>query len=186
MDIRAMADHIKGILINPKQAWPAVRQEPISNKQLLLYYVLPLAVLAALVRFGVLLANSYLGFALALRFSVYHLAVPVISIVVAAVVINELAPTFDSEKKLNNAMKLVVFSYMPALLVAVLTSFSWTLGFLGVLSLYGIYLLWVGLPVMMRTPGEKRLVYIIVALVVVLLVNVIVGALFGSERIGYY
>lgn len=186
MDIQMIIERAKGILLKPRREWQLILHEPYSNKELLLYFVLPLAGLAALIRFIVILVNSYLGFAVALQFAVYQLVLPVITIVVAAVVINELADTFESVKSLNNAFKLVVYSYTPVLLISILTSISWTLGFLGLLGLYGVYLLWVGLPIMMRTPEEKRLVYIIVALVVIFLVNIVVSALFGSERMGYY
>ena len=80
----------------------------------------------------------------------------------------------------------MVYSYTPVLLVNVITSLSWALGFLGLLGLYGVYLLWVGLPVMMKTPEDKRLVYIVAAVVVIILVNVIISAIFGVDRLGYY
>ena len=121
-----------------------------------------------------------------LRFAVLKLITPIISIIVTAVVINELADTFDSVKNLNNALTLVVYSYTPILLVDIIVSISWALGFLSFLGLYGVYLFWVGLPRMMDTPEDRRLVYIIAAVVVVLLLNVVISAFFGIDRLGYY
>ena len=186
MDVQSIADRVKGILLKPEEEWPKIGAEQRSNKDLILYYVLPFAAVAALISLIILWSSTYLGFGVALRFAVLKLVTPIITVVVAAVVINELAETFDSIKNLNNAFKLVVYSYTPALLAAIIASLSWTLGWVMLLGLYGVYLLWIGLPVMMKTPEDKRLVYIIAAVVLVLLVNVIVGALFGIERLGYY
>lgn len=186
MDTKAIFSRVKGILLEPNKEWEIIQTEQTSNKELILYYVLPFAALAALISFFAIWLNTYIGFALSLRFAVLRLVLPIIAVIAAAVVVNELAETFDSEKNLNNAFKLVAYSYTPVLLVKVIASISWTLGFLELLGLYGVYLLWVGLPKLMNTPEDKRLVYIIAAVVVVLLVNVIISALFGIDRLGYY
>jgi len=186
MNIQSIADRVKGILLEPREEWEKIKMEHISNKDLIISYVLPFTAVAALISVIVIWFSTYLGFGIAMRFATYQLVLPVISVIVAAVVINELAETFDSAKDLNNAFKLVAYAYTPALLVSIITSISWALSFLGLLGLYGIYLLWIGLPVMMKTPEDKRLVYIIAAVVVILLVNVTISAIFGIDRLGYY
>ena len=186
MDIQSTADRVKGILVEPRPEWIKIKAEATSNKEIILFYVLPFVALAAIISLVSIWMSTYLGFALALRFAVLKLITPVISIILAAVVINELADTFDSVKNFNNALKLVAYSYTPLLLVDIIVSISWTLGFLSFLGLYGVYLFWVGLPRMMDTPEDRRLVYIIAAVVVVLLLNVVISALFGIDRLGYY
>lgn len=186
MDIQSTADRVKGILLEPRSEWDKIKTEVTSNKELILFYVLPFAAIAALISLFAIWLGTYLGFALVLRFAVLKLVTPLISVIVAAVVINELAETFDSVKNLNNAFKLVAYSYTPYLLVEIIVSISWTLGFLSFLGLYGVYLLWVGLPKMMETPEDRRLVYIIAALVVILVLEVVISALFGIDRLGYY
>lgn len=186
MDIQSTADRVKGILVEPRQEWEKIKPETTSNKDLILSYVLPFVALAAIISFISIWISTYLGFGLALRFAVLKLITPIISIIVTAVVINELADTFDSVKNLNNALKLVVYSYTPILLVDIIVSISWAIGFLSFLGLYGVYLFWVGLPRMMDTPEDRRLVYIIAAVVVVLLLNVVISAFFGIDRLGYY
>lgn len=186
MDVQSLADRVKGILFNPRSEWEIIRAEERSNKNLILYYVLPFAAIAAIISLLVFWTSTPMGTDFAVRIAVYKLISPIISVVVAAVVINELAETFDSLKDLNSAFKLVVYSYTPVLLIEIVTSISWALGFLSILGLYGIYLLWIGLPVMMKTPEDKRLVYIIASVVVMLLVSLIVGALFGIGQMRYY
>jgi len=47
-------------------------------------------------------------------------------------------------------------------------------------SLYGIYLLYLGLPLMMDTPKEKALGYVIVVVVVTFIINFAIGAIVGA------
>ncbi len=186
MDVQSLTDRVKGILFNPRKEWTIIQAEERSNKNLILYYVLPFAAIAAIISLLVLWTSTPLGTGFAVRIAVYKLVSPIVAVVVAAVVINELAETFDSVKDLNSAFKLVAYSYTPVLLVEVITSISRALGFLSILGLYGIFLLWIGLPVMMKTPEDKRLVYIIASVVVILLVSIIIGALFGTGQMQYY
>src|SRR5680860_522204 len=104
MNIQAIADRVKGILMNPRQEWQEIETEQKTNKELILFYVLPFAALAALITLIVIWSNTYLGFVLALRFAVLSFVLPIISIIAVAVVINELAETFDSTKDLNSCL----------------------------------------------------------------------------------
>jgi len=52
------------------------------------------------------------------------------------------------------------------------------LGLLG--SLYGIYVLYLGLPILMGTPDDKRPVYTVAILVVVIIVMVVISAVAGA------
>jgi len=185
MDIQKILDRVKAIIFQPEQEWPVIRTEPITNKDLVLTYVLPFAVIAAVIGWLSLWISTFFGFGVALRYGVMQLVMPLIAVVVASVVINELAETFDSEKNLNNAFKLVVFSYIPALLANIVASLAWTLGWVSLFGLYGAYLLWLGFPVMMKTPENKRLFYIIAAIVIIFIVNLIIGAILSINRLGY-
>ena len=51
------------------------------------------------------------------------------------------------------------------------------LGFFGILGLYGIYLFYIGLPVLKKTPEDKRLVYMIVSALVIIGVSVVAQSL---------
>lgn len=185
MNLQALAERVKGILLNPRNEWEKINAEPASNKDIIIFYVLPFALLAGLISLAVIWLNTYLGFFLALRFGVLKLIMPLVAVIATAVIINELADTFDSAKDLNNALKLVAYSYTPVLLVYVLVSISWTLGFLSILGLYGVYIFWLGLPRVMKTPEDRRLVYTIAAVATITIVDIAVNALFGIDRLGY-
>jgi hypothetical protein len=52
-----------------------------------------------------------------------------------------------------------------------------TLGWLAILGLYSLYLLFLGLPTLMKAPQEKAMVYTIVVIVCAIVVYAIVGAI---------
>jgi hypothetical protein len=49
-----------------------------------------------------------------------------------------------------------------------------SLGFLAVLGLYAIYLFYLGIPVMKHTPEDKRVIYMIVCAVVIVVISYVV------------
>jgi uncharacterized membrane protein len=88
----------------------------------------------------------------------------------------------------------VAYSNTPALLgalLAILPSISWIGALFG---LYGFYLLFIGLPVIKKTPEQQRIPYIIVTIVVMLVVYFVIGAIlaailmpiFGTSPISNY
>jgi hypothetical protein len=58
------------------------------------------------------------------------------------------------------------------------------LGFLQIVGLYSLYLLYLGLPVLMKTPQDKALIYtivVVIAAIVIFAVIGVVGSLFISR-----
>ncbi len=185
MNLQATVDRIKAILLNPKTEWVAIKSEEKTNKELLLYYALPLAVLAAVTAFIQYLSYSAVGFGYGMRMMIYQVAMPLVAIVIASYVLNELAEKFNSRKNLNNAFKLVTYSYTPGLLAAIIANLSWTLSWVGLFGLYGIYLFWIGLTEMMETPDDKKVLYVLTAALIIFVINIVITALFGLNSAGY-
>ena len=52
-----------------------------------------------------------------------------------------------------------------------------------VAGLYGLYLLYLGLPRLMKAPEDKALTYTIVVIVAALVINLVVGAILGALTI---
>lgn len=116
-------------------------------------------------------------------------ALALASVYVLGIIINALAPTFDSAKNPTNAMKLAVFSMTPSWVAGVL----YIAPFLGVLvvlaSFYGLYILYLGFTTpLMETPKEKILGYFVVSIVIAFLlmvvVSVVLGAIFTVGAVG--
>ncbi len=183
-DFKNLAERAKNIIVNPREEWPKISAQHISNKNLILYYVLPLAAIAAVISLLVISLGTYLTFGFALKVAVLQIAFPVVTIIITAILANELAETFNSVKNLMAAYKLIAYSYTPWLLANIIANISWSLSWIMIFGIYGIYLLWIGLPVLMKTPDDKRPIYTLAIVVTIFLVNLILGAVFGVERLG--
>ena len=101
-------------------------------------------------------------------------------IYLAALIIEKLAPTFQSQGTINDALKLVAYSYT-ALWVAGICSLLPVIGILGVLAgiIYSIYLFYLGVPVIMKTPQDKVVVYMIAAAIVIIVIYFVISMIAG-------
>lgn len=176
MDIQYIIDRAKGIMLDTEDEWWRIKEEPKSNTELLLYYALPLVVLAVL--------TGFIG-SWSLPIAIYQLVGPLLGIVVAAYVINELAEKFDSTKNLNNAFKLIVYAATPSLLAAIVANASFLLSWVSLFGLYSIYLFWVGISPMMDTPHDKRLGYVIASALVIIIIQIIIFTVIGPSTMWF-
>lgn len=191
-----LVERVKKILLQPAAEWPVVAAEATDTKTLFLSYAAPLAAIGAvamwighsMVGVSVPLLGTYrtpigAGLAFALASWVLGLA----GVFVVGLIVDALAPTFGGEKNATQAMKCAVYAYTPAWVAGILHLLP-ALGILVVLaSFYGLYLLWLGLPVLMKSPKEKALGYTVVVVICAIAVSVvlsIVGGLLGLAGIG--
>jgi hypothetical protein len=153
----------KAMLLDPAAEWPAIERESGDPAYLLSRYVAVLALVPAVCGFigasvigavvpgaGLMRASLFDGFFGA----IFGYAMAVAIVFVLALVIDLLAPLFGGRKDFDSAFKLAVYSYTPFWLAGIFL-LAPGLRFLVVLSLYGAYLLWKGLPQLMGTPRTK-------------------------------
>ena len=68
--------------------------------------------------------------------------------------IDALAPRFGGRRNFDSAFKLAVYSYTPVWLAGIFL-LAPGLRFLGLTGFYGAYILWCGLPRLMKTPARR-------------------------------
>ncbi len=128
-----------------------------------------------------LLGFSMLGFSyrLPLGWGISHAVVSyvlsLVGIYVVALIIDALAPNFGSQKNLINAMKVAVFSWTPSWIAGILMIIPALSPIAVLLSLYSLYLFYLGLPILMDTPKDKAMGYCIVTIVVSIVVFILIG-----------
>jgi hypothetical protein len=120
--------------------------------------------------------------------AVLMLGLAVVGVFVLSIVINALAPTFGAEKNSTQALKVAVYSYTPAWIAAALNIVP-VLGILAIFgAFYGMYLLYLGLPRLMKCPEDKAIPYtavVIICAIVLSFVITAIGAMFvGAGMIG--
>ncbi len=184
-----MIERIKGILFSPKAEWEKIKSESTGIAQVLTGYAIPLALIPAVFGFlGYVLIGVNYGMFGVIRYpltsgivwAIVWFIMTLVGLYIIGIVINALAPSFDSAPNAINAFKLAVYSMTPYFVAGILYIFP-VLGILVLLaSLYGLYLMYLGMPVMMYTPKEKVIGYMIVAIIVIFVINIIVGAIAGG------
>ena len=96
-----------------------------------------------------------------------------------AVIIDGLAPTFSAQKNQQNAMKLAAYAMTPAWLAGVFGLIP-GLGFLRLVGLiYGVYVFWLGLPILMKSPPDKTGGYAAATVVCAIILWFVVCAVVG-------
>ena len=176
-------ERVKGILLNPRAEWSIIEREPGDVAYLFMNYVAILAAIPAVCGF---IGGSLIGISLP---GLGTVRVPIVTgllgavvgylltfamVYIVALLADLLAPTFQGQKNPENALKLVVYSYTPAWLAGVFLLIP-SLGFLAILGLYGLYLLWSGIPPLMKAPQEKSIVYTLAVIVCAIVIGLIVG-----------
>jgi Yip1 domain len=179
-----LVDRVQAILLKPKDTWPVIAGEGGDVPSIYKNYLVFLAAIPAVATFIGLslvgagafgisfrvpiltgLVNMVVGFVLSLAM-----------IYVLSLIANALAPTFKGEKNALNAFKLVAYGSTAGLVGGVFNLLP-ALSMLGLLAaLYSIYLLYTGIPVLMKAPEDKALGYTAVLIVCGIVAGIIVGA----------
>jgi len=182
---------VRGILLAPDIEWSEIAQEPGTPAYLFPNYVVYLAAIPALAGLigasvigvsapplGTIRAPLFAG----LLAAVIGYLLSFVVVYAVAIIIDLLAPKFGALKNFPNALKLTVYSHTPGWLAGIFLLIP-GLRFLTILGLYGVYLLWTGLPRLMKVPADKALGYmasvVVCALVIGLAAVLIPQALVG-------
>lgn len=175
-----MFEKVKSILFNPKETWPRIKDDEEGFGQVLTGYAIPLAAIPAF--FGLLgyaiTFRIFFGFVLIWAIVLYILTL--VGLYIEGIVINALAPSFGSQQNSTNAFKLAVYAYTPAFIAGILRIFPLLGVLVFLISLYGLYLLYLGLPVMMETPKEKVVGYLVVIIIVLIIIYALIAAISGA------
>ena len=181
-----LVDRVKAILLTPQTEWAVIERESGDVTVLFTQYVAILALIPALARFiGSSLIGGYTPIFFGLIGAIFGYVLTFVVVYVVALIIDGLAPSFGAQKNFPNALKLSVYSHTPVWVAGIFLLIP-GLSFLTVLGLYGLYLLWLGLPPLMRAPREKALGYaaavVVCALVLAIVLGAIQIALFAGTR----
>ncbi|HKT09786.1 MAG TPA: Yip1 family protein [Gemmatimonadaceae bacterium] len=188
-----LIDRAKNIIMKPRQEWQVIDAETATVGGLYTGYVIPLSLLAViagalgLLLFGYsvpLFGKVSIPTSTVLGSAAVQFVGGLIGIYIIALVIDALAPSFGGTKSPIQAMKVAAYSYTG----------WWVFGILNIipslrlpaflLGLYSLYLLFTGLPALMKAPPEKSLGYTAVTVIVAILVYICIGLLIGALGFG--
>jgi hypothetical protein len=193
-----IAARAKAILLSPDTEWPIIAAEPATTGGLYTGYIMILAAIGPIANFlhGVLFGYGAFGFSYhpsffgALTSAIVSYALTLGGTFLLAVIVAALAPTFQGQNSQIQALKLVAYSGTAGWLASAFNLIP-GLGLLSIVGLYGVYLFFRGLPVLMQSPPAKSLPYTIVIFISVLIIGLVVGRLtwslgYGGGALGGY
>jgi hypothetical protein len=180
---------VQNILMKPAAEWDVINSEPASVGGLYTGYACILAAIPALASIVSSLLFIHWTIVPALVSAVLSYVLGLAGTYVIALIVDALAPSFGGEKSQIQALKLVVYSYT-ASWVAGIALIIPVLGGLVALAglIYGLYVMYLGLPKLMKCPPDKTVGYFVVTIVVAILVYFVIGlivtAIIGTLLLG--
>ncbi|MCL4278946.1 MAG: YIP1 family protein, partial [Ignavibacteriaceae bacterium] len=111
-----LVERAKNIIITPKTEWEKVAAEEPNVQQIMVGYVLPLALIptiASIVGWGVIGILGFTSVTYGIAMGLVQLLNAFLSVLIAAFVIDALAGSFGSAKNFGRAVQLVAYSMTP-------------------------------------------------------------------------
>jgi uncharacterized membrane protein len=193
MDFAKLIERAKNICLSPRAEWQKIAGEAATTQSLFVGYAMILAAIPAICGFigmtmiGMtmpIIGNFRTPVGAGLVQLIVGYVLGLVGVFILSLIINALAPTFDGQKDSIAALKVAVYSYTPSWLAGILMIIP-LLGMLVLIAaLYGIYLLYLGLPALMKSPQEKSIGYtaliVVCAIVLGIIMSVIIGVVAGS------
>ena len=184
-----LQQRVVNILTKPKEEWGVIASEPTDLPTLYREYIILLAAIPAICRFvGLTLIGvptflaGYLriGFLTGLVHLIVGYVLSLISIFIAAFIVEKLAPIFQSKGDLVQSLKMVAYASTPVWLAGVLSLYPPLSALRLIAGIYAIYLYYLGLPGVMQTPPDKVIPYMIASALVIIVVSVVTASIAGS------
>jgi hypothetical protein len=180
------AEHLKkrvlGLLSDPIHEWRTIAAEPEEVASLYTYYIMPLAAIPLVTTF---IGLAIIGDPLAGRFGLLRALASAIGLylsqliapMVGAIVVEQLAPRFNSRGTRVDALKLVAYASTPMWVAGVLYLLLYLAPLVLAGAVYSIYLLYLGLPSMMKTHPDNLVRYTLVTVIALVVLNIVLSGL---------
>jgi hypothetical protein len=178
-----IVERVKKILLEPKKEWGIISLETTNTSELYKSYIIPMAAIgpvASIIGMSIVGISMPFGgsFRLPLTTSigsaVVQYVLSLVGVYLLAMIVDFLAPTFSGEKNIDQALKLAAYSYTAGWLSGIFVMIP-ALSFFTILGLYGLYLIYTGIPVLMKAPQEKALGYTVTVVIAGVIISVIIA-----------
>jgi hypothetical protein len=166
--------------VEPRSEWTLIEAEPATIGSIY-RYVLILAAIPAICRAIRLSMVGYFQVSplLATQIAITSYIGSLIAVYALALIIDALAPTFGGQKGQIPALKVAAYSATAAWVSGAFLLIP-LLGILALVgALYSLYLLYLGLPVLMKSPPDRSAGYTVITLIAAIVVFTVIGAIVG-------
>jgi hypothetical protein len=176
--MRGVTDRAKAMILHPRSEWDVIAGEATTVRGLFTGYVMylaaipPICMVIGTLVFGLFGRHgSLLG---ALVGGIIEYAFTIAGVYLMGLIIEFAAPYFGGTKDRIQAMKVSAYFPTAVWLIGVVGLIP-PLGPLRLLGLYSLFILYLGLPKLMRTAEDKGLIYTLVVIVSSLIVWMVIG-----------
>jgi hypothetical protein len=188
----ALVDRVKAILLTPQKEWPVIEAESATTASLYTGYIIPLAAIPAIAGF---VGMCFFGFRVlgvsirvpigtGLTTMIVNYVLTLAGCFVLALIIDALAPSFGGQKNQIQALKLAAYSSTASWLAGIFMIIP-ALGILAIVGVYSLYLLYLGMPVLMKSAPDKSLPYTVVVILAAIILYAVIGVVVAQVRGGY-
>lgn len=191
-----MIDKIKNALINPKAEFEKIEKEaaPAMMTNFLSYSLILFLIptICTIVGWSVIgYKISFMGFSQSFTSVEMGIKAGIIALVacsaaffISTYVIDALAPSFKATKNIDRSAQLVAAVLTPGAIAGVFCLMPNLASLMVIGALYGGYILFVGLPILMKSPADQTPIYAIVAILIVICSFFIVSYILQSIIMG--
>lgn len=195
-----LIERAKNILLSPKTEWPVIAAEPETTSGLYTKYIMILSALGPIAMFfkttmiGTqvpFLGTFRVDMGTGLTQLVLTYILGLVAVYIFALIVNALAPTFGGQKDSIQSLKTVAYASTAGWVAGVGQLLPWIGMLIGLAGgIYTIYLLYLGLPVTMKSPPDKAAGYtavsIIAAIILMWICWLVVGGVIGRGMMNGY
>jgi hypothetical protein len=159
----------KAMLTDPLHEWERIEREAGDPAFLLSRYVAVLALVPAV--FG-LIGTNFIGVTVpgagvvrtpgfdGLFGAIFGYVMTCATVLLLGLLIELLAPWFGGRRDFDSAFKLAVYSFTPVWLAGIFLVLP-GLRFLVLTGLYGVYMLWLGMPTLVKAPERRSRAFVL-------------------------
>jgi len=183
MDFNAIIKRVIALVTSPKTEWEKIKNEPMTTADMFLKYAVILAAIPAIAGFlGFSLIGLRIGFSLTWAILMYIFSL--VGVFGMAFIIDALAPSFGAQKDMNRSLKVVIFSYTATWVAGIFFIIPSLYILVWLVSLYTLYLLYVGMEILKEPPKDKLMGYFVVSLVVAIAINAVIWLIVNRITFG--
>lgn len=171
----SLQQRVTNILTSPNTEWPVIAAESETVADLYTKYIV---IIAAIPSVAYLLRGG-------IRLAIFTYVVNLASVFIAANVIAWLGPKFGSSGDTVGALKMVGYANTPAWVAGifnVVPFVGWLIAL--VCSLYGIYLYYMGLGPVMKTPSGQTIPFMVVSAILLVVVSMVLALVLTPVMLG--
>jgi len=179
MDLRFLYHRTKYFIINPGKAWDVVHREARPMRFVRGSFFLPLIILVSVSAFlgSMFFINTTLKPMYSVLTAITTFLFLYLGVYGSAFAVREIMRAMDLGHDFLVAFKLVAYSMAPIFLSLTVSRLFESLLFINVLGLYGLYIFWIGMEVMVNPPDHKKVPMIIATVVALLIILLLLQVL---------